>query len=141
MIFDEVITTLNQTLKEKQPLNFSPSWIFENAPHIYSYVQRKIRTENNDIDWDKITGSLERTFQKRWIRYNQKQVKFYERQSEIDVILTKYKDKLYTFISPSGEEDRRIQQTMIISLVRIGQKGNICAQEEVVKWVTYITDD
>lgn len=30
---------------------------------------------------------------------------------------------------------------MLISLVRIGQKGNICTQQELIKWVTYITDD
>lgn len=30
---------------------------------------------------------------------------------------------------------------MVIRLVRIGQRGNVCAQEELVQWVTYITDD
>ena len=141
MLFSEAITTLNQTLSEKQPSTFSPSWILEHTPRVYRYIHKNIRTENNDIDWDMITRSLERSFQKRWLRYRHKQAKPYERQSEVDTILQKYKDKLYTFICPSGDDDKQIQQTMLISLVRIGQKGNVCAQDEVVKWVTYITDD
>jgi hypothetical protein len=30
---------------------------------------------------------------------------------------------------------------MLISLVRLSQKGNVRAEQEVVKWITYITDD
>ena len=141
MTFRRHIKILNEILSEKQPIHFNPSWIFQNVPQVYSYIQKNIRTENDHIDWDKITSSLNRTFQKRWIRYRHKKAKLYERQSEVDLIVNKYKDKLYTFLCPSGEADKKIQQTMLISLVRIGQKGNICAQEEVIKWVTYITDD
>jgi len=48
---------------------------------------------------------------------------------------------LYTFFVPADERDKKIQHRMIISLVRIGQKGNACAQEELIKWLTFITDD
>lgn len=141
MTFRRHIKILNGILSEKQPLSFNPSWVVQNTPNTYQYFRKNVRTENNHIDWDKVTSSLKRTFQKRWIRYRYKQAKPYERQSEVDIIVNKYKDKLYTFICPSDEKDKKIQQTMLISLVRIGQKGNICAREEVVKWVTYITDD
>lgn len=141
MTFRRHIKILNGVLSEKQPTSFNPSWIVQNVPKVYVYVRKNIRTENNHIDWDKVTSSLNRTFQKRWIRYRYKQAKPYERQSEVDVVLNRYKDKLYTFLCPSNEKDKKIQQTMLISLVRIGQKGNVCAREEVVKWVTYITDD
>ncbi len=141
MTFRHHIKILNGVLSEKQPLSFNPSWVVQNTPNTYQFFRKNVRTENNHIDWDKVTSSLNRTFQKRWIRYRYKQAKPYERQSEVDVILNKYKDKLYTFLCPSDEKDKKIQQTMLISLVRIGQKGNICAREEVVKWVTYITDD
>jgi hypothetical protein len=67
------------------------------------------------------------------MRYRKKNVKLYERQSEVDVILIKYKDKMYTFFTSVDERDKKIQHRMIISLVRIGQKGNICAQQELVK--------
>jgi hypothetical protein len=136
-----IIKILNQKLKERNPQTFSSSWIIKNTPKIYRYIQKNIRTENNHIDWDKVTSSLDKTFQKRWIRYKYKKVKSYESQIEVDVILDKYKNKLYTFFCQSNEDDKKIQQTMLISLIRIGQKGNIRAQQELVKWITFITDD
>ncbi len=141
MKVEEALKSLNQLLEEKQPKTFSSTWIVTNAPNIYQSIWRNIKTENGDVDWDRVTSELDRTFQRRFIRYRQKQVKPYERQSEVDVILTKNKDRLYTLFAPMDERDKSVQHRIIISLVRIGQKGNICAQEELVKWVTFITDD
>lgn len=141
MTFNDHIKILSDTLYEKRPTNFNPSWISKNTPKVYRYIYKNIRTENNDIDWDKVTSSLDRSFCKRWTRYRQKSIKFYEKQSEVDCILSKYKDRLYTFIAYANEADKRMQSRMIISLVRISQKGNLCAEQEVVKWITYITDD
>ena len=139
--FRTAIKTLNRTLKEKQPKTFSSSWICTNSQPAYNYFRINFRTENNDVDWDRVTQFLPRSFQKRWMRYKRKKIKTYERQSEVDLILAKYQDKLYTFFTPATEQDKKIQHRMIISLVRIGQKGNVCAQEELIKWVTFITDD
>jgi len=139
--FNTAIKNLNRVLKEKQPKTFSSSWICKNSQPTYNYFRLNFRTENNDIDWDLVTQALHRSFQKRWVRYKRKKIKVYKRQSEVDVILAKYKDKLYTFLSPADERDKKIQHRMIISLVRVGQKGNVCAQQELVKWITFITDD
>lgn len=139
--FRDAIKTLNITLKEKDPKTFSSSWIYKNAQPAYNYFRINFRTENNEVDWDIVTQALHRSFQKRWVRYKRKKVKFYERPSEVDIILARYKDKLYTFLAPVDDYDKKIQHRMIISLVRIGQKGNLCAQEELIKWVTFITDD
>ena len=141
MDFDYHIKTINSSLYKHQPLTFSPSWIYKNTPSAYRYFWKNIKTETDSIDWDKITSSLDRSFQKKWIRYRYKQSKPYEKQSEIDLILTKYKDKLYMFICILKKEDRIFQDRMIVSLVRLGQKGNILAQQEVIKWVSYIVDD
>jgi hypothetical protein len=141
MDFDVAILNLNKILEEKQPSNFSPSWIYTNNPKSYRYFRKNIITENGSIDWDKITSSLDRSFQNKWVRYRYKQSKPYEKQSEVDLVLTKYKDKLYMFICILKKEDRIFQDRMIVSLVRLGQKGNIIAQQEVVKWVSYIVDD
>jgi hypothetical protein len=75
------------------------------------------------------------------VRYRQKSIRVYENQSEVDIILSKYKDRLYTFIAYATEDDKKMQSRMLISLVRLCQKGNVCAEQEVVKWITYITDD
>lgn len=139
--FDGAIKTLTEKLKQENPKTFSCSWILKNSPSVYHYIRLNFKTENNDIDWDVLTQSLPKTFQKRWVRYRRKSVRQYEKQSEVEIILKKHKDKLYTFITQADESDKRIQHKILISLVRIGQKGNICAQEELIKWVTYITDD
>jgi len=141
MDFDKAVLRLNQTLEEKQPATFSSSWIFEHALPVYTYARKNLRNENNSIDWDSITRHLSREYQKRWIRYRYKQARQYRRQSEVDLILEKYKDKLYVFISPADKHDKHIQDRMVIRLVRLGQRGNACAQEELVKWVTFVTDD
>lgn len=140
MVFDEVIENLNQVLEEKQPSKFSPSWILENNPRAYRYIWKNIRTETDEIDWDTVTSNLDRSFQKRWTRYRYKQAKKYENQDELNLVLNKYKDKLYTFISPVDEKDREIRNRIIISLVRIAQKGNVLAQDELIKWITFVID-
>lgn len=141
MTFEEAIKILNKNLRKENPKTFSSSWIFKNTPSAYRYFYKNVRTENDDVDWDRVTGSLSRTFQSRWIRYKYKQAKSYERQSEVDMILFKFSDRLYVLLSPKDEKEKHLQHKIFISLVRIGQKGNICAQNEVIKWVTFITDE
>jgi hypothetical protein len=141
MDFERAIKILNDILTKKNPSKISSSWILQNSPRAYRYINKNIRTENGDIDWDKVTSSLDRSFCKRWVRYRQKSIKVYENQSQVDIILSKYKDRLYTFIAYATEDDKKNQSQMLISLVRLSQKGNVCAEQEVVKWITYITDD
>lgn len=141
MLFDEVIKSLNQTLEEKQPTNFSPTWIYQNVPRVYHYIWKNIRTENDEIDWDTVTHSLDKPLQKRWVRYRYKKPKKeYEDQDELNLVLSKYKDKLYTFIAPLDDKDREIRNRIVIALVRIAQRGNVLARNELIKWVTYIVE-
>jgi hypothetical protein len=141
MNFEAVIKNLNQTIEEKQPPTINASWIVKNCPKSYGYIQRNVRTDNGHIDWDTVTHALERSFSKKWVRYRKKNIRRYERRSEVDVILNRYKDKLYTFLGYAEEGDKSIHDKMTIQLVRIAQRGNICAEEELIQWVTYITDD
>ncbi len=105
------------------------------------YAYKHVRTENDTIDWDRITGEITKKFQKRWTRYRYKKVKAYENQAEVDVILQKYKDKFYTLIVVSDNNDKTIRNRIIVSFVRISQKGNILAEAELIKWLKYITDE
>lgn len=139
--FDTSISILNTALTEKSPEKLSASWIYKNTPNVYRYVWKNVRSDTGNIDWDRVTSCLDKVFQRRWVRYRYKQVKLYEKQEEVDVILTKYKDHLYTFICSTTKEERVMQNKMIVSLVRIGQRGNISAQREIIKWVMYIADD
>jgi hypothetical protein len=68
-------------------------------------------------------------------------VKPYEKKSEVDRILEVYKEKLYIFISPQDESDRLLRNKIFTMLVRIAQRGNISAENELVAWIQYITND
>lgn len=140
MTFQSHIKFLNKVLSEKQPSKFSPTWICQNTPSVYHYIWKNIRTETDEIDWDTVTSSLDRSFQKRWTRYRYRQAKKYENQNELNLVLNKYKNKLYTFITPLDETDREIRNRIIIALVRIAQKGNVLAQDEIIKWITFIVN-
>jgi hypothetical protein len=141
MDFRTAIELLNKALEEKQPSSFSSSWIFTNVLPVYQYVRKNLRNENNSIDWDSVTRQISREYQKRWTSYRYKQAQPYRRRTEVDSILERYKEKLYVFLSPADDYDKHIQDRMIIRLVRLGQRGNVCAQEELIKWVIFITDD
>ena len=62
----------------------------------------------------------------------------YEDREELDFILAKYKDKLYTLIAPLCKEDKQIQDQIMIRLVRLAQKGNALAKEYVTEFLTII---
>lgn len=141
MDFNLVVKHLNKTLKQKDPQAFSSSWIYKNCPRVYRYAYKNIRTEHDTIDWDLVTSEISRKFQKRWIRYRRKQVKAYENQIEVDLILEKYKNHFYTLIVATNDNDRNVRNRIIVSFVRISQKGNILAQTELIKWLRYTTDE
>lgn len=135
------IKILNQSLKEKRPKTFSSTWILLEVPAVYRYFYKNIRTENGAIDWDRVTVKLDREFQCKWVRYRRRYVKQYENQTEIDRILLKYKDKMYVFIGALNKKDENVRNKIIISLIRIAQKGNVLAMNELVNWVRFIVDD
>lgn len=141
MNFNKAITVLNFRLKEESPEILSSSWIYTNTPKVYRYIHKNIRLETGGIDWDTVTSKLDREYQKRWTRYRGCVATPYTNQSEVTSVLQQYEGKLYTFITQRDEEDKRIRDWMIIRLVRLSQKGNILALEELLKWVKYVTDD
>ena len=139
--FDAAIKTLNELLKLKQPQSITSSWIVKNTPQVYRYIWKNIRTETGEIDWDRITGQLDREFQKRWVRYRRKVVRPYRSKKEVDLVLKKHKNKIYTFITALDEGDFVSRDRILIALVRLSQKGNITAQKELVGLLRYVVDD
>ncbi len=141
MKLETSIRELNTLILEKQPNTFTASWIVEHSPKTYRCIYKHARTPLNEIDWDLVTGYLDRPLQKRFRRHKKKLVKPYEKQSEVDCILEAYKEKLYIFISPQDESDRLLRNKIFIMLVRIAQKGNVLAENELIEWVQYITTE
>jgi len=141
MDFRTCIRLLKRKLQEENPKEFSGSWLLEHAPAAYRFIYRNVRTDIGQIDWDKVTIALPRRYQKRWMRYHHKSAKPYENQDELEKILSKQREKLYVFITASSENERRLQHRITIALVRLSQKGNILATQELVGLLRYMVDE
>jgi hypothetical protein len=139
--FDSAVETINRLLITKQPAIFNSSWIRKYAPHIYRYFQKNIRKEIGGIDWDRITRALDRTFQRHWISGRHNGTKLYRNKAEVKIILRKYDAKLYAFLTPSDKDNNSIRDIISISLVRIAQKGNVIAKQEIIKLVSFTIDE
>lgn len=140
MTFERAIAILNTLLTKENPTTFNSSWILSRSPSVYRYIHKHVRTANDDIDWDAVTVELDRSFQKRWTRYRRKRkelLKLYRSKTEVDAVKKKYHNKLYTFIAYVDAEDRVVRDHISIALVRLAQKGNITAQEELADLLTF----
>jgi len=142
MDFNSTVATLNKLLARNSPDVFNSSWIRKHSPHCYRFIQRNIRREFGGIDWDRLTYALDRKFQKRWSPGTIKENPMpYKDRSEVETILKKYGSKMYVFITPWDEYDRRIRDVIAISFVRLAQKGNLLARQELTGLVRYTIDD
>jgi len=141
MNFAAAIKTINSLLRAIQPPAFNSSWILHHAPQVYRFIQKNIRTETGSVDWDRITRALDRKLQRRWQSSRRgRRPRCFRDKRVVEIILKKYQDKLYTFLSPADKEDREIRDTISIALVRIAQKGNVAAKQEIIKLVRLTID-
>ena len=137
--FHTRIQKLNTLLSKNKPKTFNPLWIKTHSSSLHKYLCQNIQTGTGDVDWDLVTVNLDRTFQKRWKRYEKKiTVNTYENKEELNFILNKYKDKLYTLSAPQDRQDQKIQDEIMIRLVRNAQKGNVMTKEYVIESITFI---
>ena len=137
MDFDLAVKIINKMLKEKRPDTFNSSWIRMHAPKVYRFIQRNIRAEIGGIDWDRVTRALDRRFQRKWKPSSRNSPKEYRKKAEVRIILKKYHSKLYAFITPADKNDEDMRDNISIALVRIAQKGNVIAKDEIIKLVRF----
>lgn len=141
MDFDDAVKIINKLLIEHRPDTFNSSWIQKYSPHVYCFIRQNVRSEVGGIDWDRVTRSLDRRFHRKWKpAYRSKSIA-YSKKAEVGLILDKYKANLYAFVSPADKNDEHVRDIICIALVRIAQKGNILAKEEIVKLVRFTIDD
>lgn len=142
MDFDGVIQTINDLLSKERPETFSSSWIAKRAPHCYRYIWKNVRTDFGPIDWDRVTRGLEWKFQRRWTpgRRTRRCVP-YRNQTEVTAVFKKYRAKLYVFVSSVDRSDRHARDIISITLVRLAQRGNESAQQELMKLLGFTIDD
>ena len=141
MDLDCAVRIINKILKQKRPETFNSSWIRKHSPRVYRFIQRNVRADIGGIDWDRVTRAIDRRFQQKWISSSQKSRKSYRKKAEISIVFQKYHDKLYVFISPQDRGDEHIRDSISIALVRIAQKGNVIAREEIIKLVWFTIYD
>jgi hypothetical protein len=141
MDFDYAVKIINKLLKEKRPDTFNSSWIRKHSPNVYRFIQKNVRSEIGGIDWDRFTRALDRRFQRKWMTYYRSRKTSYRKKSEVGTILQRYHAKLYAFIAPADKNDECMRDIISITLVRIAQKGNVIAKEEIIKLVRFTICD
>ncbi len=137
MDFNYAVKIINKLLKEKRPDTFNSSWIRQQAPSSYRYIQKKVRSEIGGIDWDRVTRALDRKYHKKWKPSYRIRAAVYREKAEVNLILNKFRAKLYTFISPADKKDEHVRDIICIALVRTAQKGNVLARDEIIKLVRF----
>ena len=141
MNFKKAIEILSTALTKHNPPSFTGTWVYQNAPRAYRFIRLNLRTPTGNIDWDAVTEVLDRSFQAKWDGRKRRPKKTYENQVEVDLILTKYQDKIYTLITVMDENDRRTRDRIIRTFVRTAQKGNILARREAVQLIRFIVEE
>jgi hypothetical protein len=136
----EVVAELNGLLQQNSPATFNSTWIVEHAPKCYSIIRKHLRSEVGGIDWDRITRALESGVQRLWAPQRKRNSRPYRNRKEIDLILNKYRSKLYVFVAPADTTDLQIRDTIAIALVRVSQAGNVLARAEVIDLLRYTID-
>lgn len=140
MDLKKVAKILNTKLRKRNPETFSSTWICQNTPKIYRFVCKNLRTEINTIDWDSLTALLDKKFQKRWVRFRKRKAKSYENAEELNKVILKYQSKLYTFITLYEKDDKKVRHKIIVALVRLAQKGNVLARNELTTLLMFTVE-
>ncbi len=141
MNFASAVQAINKLLRTIKPRTFCSSWIRQHAPHVYRFIQKNVRAEIGGIDWDRITRALDHKLQRRWQPSRRgRRLEFFRNKRAVEIILKKYHDKLYTFLSPVDANDKQIRDIISIALVRIAQQGNVAAKQEISKLLRFTVD-
>jgi len=141
MDFLSAVKSINALLRTIQPHTFCSSWIRLHAPQVYRFIQHNVRTETGGIDWDRITRALDRKLQRRWKASRRgRPTKCIRDSKAVRIILGRYHDKLYTFLSPLDAHDEQARDIISIALVRIAQRGNADAKQEIARLLRFTID-
>jgi len=140
MDFPQAIALLTAALEEQKPRRFGSTWIAYHLPRVYRFLRHHVRTDLGHLDWDAVTATLPPYLQRRWMP-RRCQRRPYWNASEVHVILGKFPGKRYIFLAPLGEEDERVRDHLCIALVRLAQRGNEGARQELLELLGYTVSD
>lgn len=142
MDFNQAIKNLNRSLSKKQPPTFNHSWVKNRVRKSYNYITKYMKTELGETDWDSVVCRLDHQHQKLWLKGVKVKAKasHYENSKEVETILTKYQEKLYSFLAQLDKEDKKFCDLISIRLVRVAQKGNLLAKAKALDLIKQLVD-
>lgn len=141
MDFPSAVQAINTLLRTIQPDTFCSSWILKQAPQVYRFIQKNVRTVTGGIDWDTVTRALDRTLQRRWQASRRgRPARNIRHSNAVAIVLKKHETRLYTFLSPLDASDEEARDVISIALVRLAQRGNDAAKQEIIKLVRFTVD-
>ena len=140
MDFDQAIERLTQALEKWKPERFNRYWIYWHEPKVYKFVTKNIKTELGRTDWDRITLKLDRSLQARWHEERIGSLQPYSNPQEVEIALRKYWDKRYVFFTDEREDDE-VRNLISVTLVRLAQRGNVKAEEELMEFLIFMVGD
>jgi len=142
MNYERAIKNINRSISKRQPSTFNPAWIRNCVRKSYDFISKNVETESGDVDWDQVVRCLSHDYQKLWLKESKrkKKIQLYKDKAEVDAILNKYKDELYTFLVQADKEDKKVCDEISIRLVRTAQKGNILARKKAIYFIKQVVD-
>ena len=142
MNLEKAICYINRSINKKQPKSFNDKWIKYRCKISYQFIVDNVKTEFDETDWDLVISRLDRWSQKLWMKGIKRAInEAYKDQLELDIILEKHKDKLYTFLARQNKEDKYVCDIISIKLVRLSQRGNILAGDKAVALCSYMVNE
>lgn len=86
--FEERVSEIVKTLEEKNPENFGPRWLRDNAHSEYRYLEKVLPKEGTSIVWDSVLELLPQEWSEKWQYHESKRgYSFEERVNEVLKIL------------------------------------------------------
>ncbi|MFH0892791.1 MAG: hypothetical protein V1867_08550 [Candidatus Falkowbacteria bacterium] len=140
---DKAIKNINRALYRKEPPSIDSLWVKRNCRTTYFFIEKNVKTELGETDWDRVVFGLDRPHQKLWmkgVQMSKRQIDYYEDEKEVNRIMKKYKHKLYTFFCQENEDDKRVCDLISIRLVRTAQRGNRLAHDKVIELAGYLVN-
>ncbi len=139
MNLEKAIKNINRSLIKKQPSSFTPTWIKYRCKISHQFIVNNVKNEFGEPDWDLVTANLDRQLQRLWLKgLKKKEPNKYSDESEVVLVLTPYREKLYTFVSQINQEDRIICDHISIRLVRLAQRGNLFAIQKLKQLIPFL---
>ena len=139
MNLEKAICYINRSINKKQPKSFDDKWIKYRCKISYQFIVDNIKTEFDETDWDLVISRLDRWNQKLWMKGIKRKINEpYINEIELNIILDKYQNKLYTFLAQQNKEDKDICDLIGIKLVRLSQKGNILSGDKTVTLLSHL---